>query len=154
MQHVWIFQLKDSLSSAQQEALAPALTKLVDDWKSHGAMVPGEYGIKYDRFIVVQAEPGSTSGCSIDSMNHGVDAILEQNGLEALPHNNIFFRTAEGGLDYVDFREVRTAIAAGRLGPDTQIFDSSLGQTNDFSRWEIKLADSWMSRFLPASKEA
>lgn len=117
-------------------------------------MVPGAHDVKYDRFIVVQAEPGSTSGCSIDSMNHGVDAILAKFGLEALPHNHIFYWNAAGELEQVDFREVKAAIEAGKMGPDTVVFDSSLGQEDDLKRWEVKLADSWMARFLPAPQDA
>ena len=154
MQHNWIFQLSKSLAPEQRKPLQASLANLVAEWKSHGAMVPGAYDIKYDQFIVIQAEPGSTSGCSIDSMNHGVDAILAEFGLETLPHNFIFYRNAEGQLEKVDFRELKAAVAAGKMGPDTTVYDSSLGQTDDITRWEVKMADSWMARFLPAKQDA
>lgn len=123
-------------------------------WKSHGADVPGQFDIKYDRFLLIQAEPGTTSGCSIDSMNHGVDEILANHSLKTLPHNFIFYKNSEGELSQVDFREVKSAIQQGSMGPDTVIFDSSLAQSNDLARWEVKLADSWLARFLPAKQGA
>ena len=125
------------------------LVVLMQEWKAHGAPVPGEAEIHYDRFILVKAVPGTASGCSIDSMNHGVDEILAKNGAELLPNNYIFFRNDRGILDYVDFREVRGAIANGDLKPETTVYDSTMGQSNDPNRWEVRLEDSWLSRFLP-----
>lgn len=149
MQHNWIFQLKDQLSRSQRDQMIKDLVVLMEEWKSHGAPVPGVAEVRYDRFIVVKATPGKNSGCSIDSMNHGVDEILARNGAELLPSNYIFFRNSEGVLDYIDFREVKGAIEAGQLGPNTTIYDSTLGQANDIDRWEVRLADSWLARFLP-----
>ncbi len=124
------------------------------EWKSHGAPVPGEAEIKYDRFIVIRATPGTTSGCSIDSMNHGVDEILAKNGGELLANNFIYYRNDAGALDYVDFREVKASIESGAMHAGTIIFDSTLGQANDLERWEVKLADSWLARFMPKASKA
>ncbi len=149
MQHNWIFQLKDHLSRSQKRQMIKDLVVLMEEWKSHGAPVPGVAEIRYDRFIVVKATPGANSGCSIDSMNHGVDNILTKNGAELLPNNFIYFRNSEGVLDYIDFRDVKGAIEAGQLKPETTIYDSTLGQANDLNLWEIRLMDSWLARFLP-----
>lgn len=152
MQHIWIFQLKNALSAAEQAPLQQSLDQLTADWKAHGAPVPGQAEIRYDRFVIVQAAPGSTSGCSIDSMTRGVEALLAQRQAEVLSPNYIFYRNAEGALAQVDFREVAAAIAAGTLTADTVIYDSTLGQSHDLSRWEVKLSDSWLSRYLPVAK--
>lgn len=154
MQHVWIFQLKNGLAQAAVEAINRDLQVLMAEWKAHGTPVPGQASVRHDRFIVVQATPGATSGCSIDSMTHGVEAILEKQKVEVLPPNFIYFRNAANQLDYVDFREIKSLIESGDLLPNSVIYDSSMGQSNDLSKWEVKLSDSWLSRYLPASSKA
>ncbi len=149
MQHNWIFQLKTHLSRSQRAQLLRDLVVLMEEWESHGAPVPGVAEIRYDRFILVKARPGTTSGCSIDSMSQGVDKILTKNGAELLPNNFIYFRNSEGVLDYIDFRDVRGAIESGDLHPESTVYDSTFGQTNDLSRWEVSLKNCWLARFLP-----
>lgn len=150
MQHNWIFQLKASATEEQQSQIQGHLDALMASWKAHGTPVPGQAEIRHDRFIVVQATPGATSGCSIDSMTHGVEDILRAAGLELLPHGNILYRAADGSIADLNFREVGAAVREGHLQPDTLIFDATLGQVNDLSRFEVLLKDSWMSRYLPA----
>jgi len=154
MQHTWIFQLKETLTDTQKESLEADLAVLMREWKAHGTPVPGKSEVYYNRFVMVQAEPGATSGCSIDSMTHGVEAALKSQKAELLPNNFVFFRNAEGKLDYLDFREVQGAIQSGDLQPSTTIYDTTLGQASDPNRWEVKLADSWLSRYLPATSNS
>jgi hypothetical protein len=148
MQNIWIFQLTQVLEPSSEANLKRGLDQLMVDWKAHGTPVPGTYEIRYHRFVIVQSAPGATSGCSIDSMTHGVEDLLSTAGVKPLPHNNILYRNAAGEIELVDFREVGAAISAGKLGPDTIVFDMSLGQTQDLNRFEVRLADSWLKRYL------
>lgn len=149
MQHTWIFQLGAPLHPAQATQITQGLNALVAEWKAHGTPVPGHGEVRYDRFVVVQATPGSTSGCSIDSMTRGVETLLQAAGTEVLAPNFVFFREADGSLAFLDFREIAAGIAAGRLHADTTIYDGTMGQTNDLSKWEVALKDSWLARYLP-----
>lgn len=148
MQNIWIFQLTQALDATAEQNLQNGLDQLMVGWKAHGTPVPGTSEIRYHRFVIVNAAPGATSGCSIDSMTHGVEDLLAAAGVKPLPHNNILYRNESGEIAMVDFREVAAAIAEGKLGPDTVIFDMSLGQTQDISRFEVRLADSWLKRYL------
>lgn len=154
MQHTWIFQLKEALTDSQRELVEADLMVLMREWKAHGSAVPGESTVYYNRFVMVQAEPGATTGCSIDSMNRGVESVLSTHGAAVLPHNFVFYRKGDEQLDYMDFREVQGAIQSGDLHPATTVYDSTLGQANDPERWEIKLADCWLSRYLPETTKS
>lgn len=149
MQHNWIFSLKHPISDSTAAQLQSQLDALMLDWKAHGTPVPGNAEIRHQRFVLVTAEPGSTSGCSIDSMTHGVEKIVESAGVEILPNNFICYRNSAGDISEVDFREVRDAIQAGQLGPETTIFDASLHE-GGFENFEKQLSESWLARFLPA----
>ncbi|MEM7040116.1 MAG: hypothetical protein AAF570_24300 [Bacteroidota bacterium] len=150
MQHIWIFQLHTAMSAGTQATVQQDLNAFLEAWKAHGTPVPGTAEIRYDQFVIVQATPGATSGCSIDSMTHGVEAILKKVKAEIAPNNLIFYRTNEGGIDKVDFREVSAAIAGGHMHADTIIYDASMGQENDLNKWEVRLGESWLARFVPA----
>ena len=149
MQNTWIFQLRHPISAAHRSNLLTALSALMADWKAHGTPVPGQAKVVRDRFIVVQAQPGSTSGCSIDSMTQGIDSILDAMGMALLPPNEVFYLNPEGDLAHIDFRKVKEALAEGRMHADTVVFDSTMGQSNDLNRWEMPLRETWLARFLP-----
>lgn len=151
MQHTWIFQLETPLNNEQTGQIQTGLNQLMESWKSHGAPVPGQAEIRHQQFVLVQAEPGANSGCSIDSMTHGVEGILGTAGVAILPNNFITFRNAVGEVDKVDFREVKSAIADGVLSPETTIFDASL-QEGSLDGFEKKLSESWLARFLPRTQ--
>jgi hypothetical protein len=149
MQNVWIFQLDSALPETTKAVLLPQLQRFVADWKSHGAPVPGDVSMAHDRFVIVRADPGHASGCSIDSMTKGISEILASHGRHVMGPEFVLFRDGNGGISHLDFREVRDALLSGRLHAHTMVFDSSLGNSNDLSRWEQPLHQTWMGRFLP-----
>jgi hypothetical protein len=148
MRHVWIFQLGTAPAQAARAQLLQELDAFIAVWKAHGSPVPGTAELRHDRFIIVQAEPDHASGCSIDSMTKGVNEILAKHGLEVLGADRILYRAADGSIQNMDFKDAKAAIAAGTLKPDTIIFDSTLGNSSDLSRWEVPLEKTWMVRFL------
>jgi hypothetical protein len=148
MRNIWIFQMAESPSQAVQFQILAELQAFMAQWKAHGTPVPGEAAIHYDRFVVVRATPGHASGCSIDAMQKGVTDILAAHQIQVLGPESIFYKDKDGGISFFDFREAKATVSSGRLDADTIIFDSTLGQTNDISRWEQPLGKTWMGKFL------
>lgn len=148
MQHTWIFQLSRSLSEAEKARLTQDLDRFLAQWKSHGAPVPGTAEMPYNHFIIVQAVPGTTSGCSIDAMTKGIEGIISRTSVELLGPERVFFREKDGSIAHLDFRDIKGAVQAGRLRAQTTVFDASLGQSSDLRRWEVPLSATWMGRFV------
>lgn len=149
MQNTWIFQLRDSLSASQQAKIEAELGPFVRDaWKAHGAPVPGELEIRYDRFVIIRAEPGSTSGCSIDSMTKTASRILEDAGAEKLEANFVFFKDENGNIEFIDFREIPLALQSGRISAETPVFQTAIQPGESFDKFEQPLKNTWMSRYL------
>lgn len=152
MQNIWIFQLADRLTASQKEALEQGLGVYVRDaWKAHGAPVPGEMEIRHDQFLIIQAEPGSTSGCSIDAMTKAANTALQSVGAQRVESQYIAYRNNDGHIAYLDFREIGKALADGRINPNTTIFNAALQPGEPISQFEISLKDSWMKRYLVAT---
>lgn len=153
MQHTWIFQLSADLSPEQENAVNAGVKLFLGNWKSHGHPVTGTGGVKHHRFIILQAEEGSTSGCSIDSMTREMEQILSALKLQLLDSAHILYRRPDESLGQIHFREVKTAIENGILSPETIIFDISMGQTSDLNRFELPLSQSWMGKYLVTEKK-
>jgi hypothetical protein len=148
MQHIWIFQLSRALTPQEKGMISQEMDRFLAQWKSHGAPVPGEASFPHDHFLIVQAVPGTTSGCSIDAMTKGVEGILSRTSVEVLGPDQVFFREKDGAIAHLDFRNIKAAVLAGRLTADSTVFDASMGQGSDLRKWEVPLSATWMSRFL------
>ncbi len=152
MQHTWIFQLEKAFTAEQQAQLDTNLREFLQRWKSHGHPVHGAAELRHQRFIILQAEEGTTSGCSIDSMTREMQQILATQGMALLEPAFILYRNADGSVGQIHFRDVRSAIASGLLTADTLVYDTSMGQTSDLSRFEQPLSQTWLGRHLPVSQ--
>lgn len=147
MRNIWIYQLEKPLEPEQKAAINTSISDFIGTWKSHGDDVPSQATIEYDQFIVVRAQEGSTSGCSIDTMNREIREILQRMNLRPLESNYIFYRDDSGSIRHLDFRNMEVAIREGVLNKETVIFDSSIHTESDFGRWEVRLGDSWLNRY-------
>jgi len=152
MQHTWVFQLAKEIAGQEADRLMQRMDAFLSQWKAHGTPVPGTAEIQFQRFLVVQALPGSTSGCSIDAMTREVHQILGEMGVEIWGPETVFFLEENGQLGWVDFRNLESICQSGQLHAESIVFDSSLGQQGDIRLWKVPLKSTWMNRFLPSIK--
>ncbi|RMG16901.1 MAG: hypothetical protein D6730_24595 [Bacteroidetes bacterium] len=148
--YTWIYSLNTPLDEANAQALQADFDQFTSQWKSHGTPVDGLIRLAHGRFVIIQADPAvpRPSGCSIDSLKRAVAQILQHHGLESLDAAYIGYRDAQGHIQFVHFKQLPQLIAKGEIGPDTLVFDHSLDQSDDLSKWEVPLRQSWMSRYL------
>ena len=149
--YTWIFSLAESLSDSQKSQLEQSFASYLAKWNSHGRPLKALILVRHNRFVIVQADPTENrpSGCSIDSLKRAVTQILEDQGLKSVDASRVHYQDAGGEIASLDFRELPKAIQSGQLHENTLVFDHSLGQSDDLSRWEVTLQNSWMKRFLP-----
>ncbi|MEL6671480.1 MAG: hypothetical protein AAFR61_04785 [Bacteroidota bacterium] len=151
--YTWFYSLKETLSPEVESQLEQDFDHFLAQWKSHGTPVDGLIQISYHRFVIIQSDPQTSrpSGCSIDSLKRAVGQILQQRHQEVLDAAHVFYRDEQQEIAFTHFRDIPKLVAAGSLSAETQVFDHSLGQSDDLSRWEIALQDSWLKRFLPSA---
>ncbi len=149
--YTWIFSLESTLTEAQNTQLEQTFQRYLEKWNSHGRPISAQILVRHNRFVLVQADPDENrpSGCSIDSLKRAVSQILEAEGLNSVDASRVFYKDPTGKVASIDFRELPNALKEGTISPETQVFDHSLGQSDDLSRWEVSLQDTWMKRFLP-----
>lgn len=146
---LWVYGGSSSLQGAE-DRIGRVLGLALRDWNSHGLALAGHYRILEHRFLVVFREPlaEGQSGCSIDFMQNAVVALEKELGTALLDSSRIFYRDADGGIECVDRPTFKEHVRAGRVGPDTPVFD--LVQDRLESLWngsfEKPLRDSWHQR--------
>ncbi|MEM6344488.1 MAG: hypothetical protein AAF927_11435 [Bacteroidota bacterium] len=152
--YTWFYSLANALSLEEEQALAADFEHFLAQWKSHGTPVEGLIKIRYGRFIIVQSNPAEArpSGCSIDSLKKSVGTILDKHGLKVLDASYVYYRSGTE-INAVHFRELNQLAADGRLEAETIVFDHSLAQSDDLSKWELPLKQTWLKRYLPKVKQ-
>jgi hypothetical protein len=150
--YTWFYTLPQSLTAAQQKSLEAAFQVFLDSWKTHGKPVQARIEVRHGRFVLIQSDPSDSrpSGCSIDSMRRTVEQILTQHELSWLDNAYVHFKDENGAIRSLHFRELPALAQAGHLQPDTLVFDHTLSQTDDLSKWEVPLEQTWLKRYLPA----
>jgi hypothetical protein len=154
--YTWFFSLEAPVSEPQQAALQAEFDRFTAQWKTHGQPVEGLISLRHGQFVVVQANPaqGRPSGCSIDSLKRGVEQVLTQHQLGWLDPAWVFYGEADGSFSRVLFHQIPALVANGTLTGDTVVLDHNLGQSDDLSRWEMPLRETWLQRYLPAEQRA
>lgn len=152
-QYTWFFTLPAPLTAPQRDALSADFAAFTAQWKTHGQPVRGLIEIRYDRFVIAQADPAEArpSGCSIDSLKRGIAQTLQQHGLSWLDAGYICYRQASGQIETVHFSALEDLVARGALTADTLVFDHSLDQSDDLTQWEVPLKQTWLKRYLAAA---
>ncbi|HLP43537.1 MAG TPA: hypothetical protein VK465_18695 [Fibrobacteria bacterium] len=153
----WIFGSSRPLAEGDAETLG-GLTAFMERWQAHGAPVAGLYGLVHDRFLVVVQAPGgaSASGCSIDSLKTEIRSLEVALGTRLQDGGRIFYRGPGGAVESVTRAEFKALAVEGRIGPDTEVFDTTLTRFGDLRPgvFSKPLKDSWHLRLYEQARRA
>ena len=145
----WIFGSSLPLSS-EDPRLRGRLDRFFSQWQSHGETVAGRWRVLEDRFLIVQRDPegAAVSGCSIDSMVGQVKELERELGARLLDSSRVFFRSRDGKVLSATRAEFKAMAAAGEIGPDTEVFDTTITRLADLAPgiFSKPLRDSWHAR--------
>lgn len=146
---LWIYGFEQPLSIDESRIVSERLTSFMDEWHSHEKDVRGAFAILHDRFVILSgANRDGISGCSIDSSVENFKYFRDKHGLDGLNRNLVFYRGDDGEIKAVERAAFKAEIDAGRCGPDTPVFDTTLSNLGELraDRFEIPMRESWHSR--------
>ena len=147
---LWIYQANRPLTEAELAAVQPALQQFVDEWTSHGRVLQASAAVMHQQFLVIGLDEAvaDASGCSIDASVRFVRSLEEQLGISLLEKSQLAF-IIDGKVQLLDRRELRAAVAEGRLLPDTLYFDNTIARHEQLqTAWPTPAAGSWLSRYF------
>lgn len=146
---MWFYGLKTPMSAAQTEELRGIMDEFVGGWKAHGAQLAAAYRIIADQFLIIAVDESQqqATGCSIDKSVH----LLQEFG--AKHHLDFFNRMLvhvmeDGTFTSYSTSELKTAIAEGKIGPKTQIMNTTAATLQESGMGTLDLADSWAAKYL------
>ncbi|CCH56529.1 hypothetical protein BN8_05874 [Fibrisoma limi BUZ 3] len=152
---VWVYQANRPLSDDEVSETQQALQSALAQWAAHGQPLLASAKVVANRFVVVAVDEGYNlpSGCSIDSSVRTLQAIGQQ-----VSHNNgpvDFFdrsaalQTADGTVQAVSLPDIKGAVTAGSLTPNTLVYNTLVKTKAEFeANWTIRAADSWLKRYF------
>ncbi|MGA0557186.1 hypothetical protein ACO2Q8_11070 [Larkinella sp. VNQ87] len=147
---VWIYQAARPLTDAEVSAIETDLQPAVDEWAAHGTPLLGSAQLRNNRFLVVAVDEGHhlPSGCSIDSSVRWVKQISQALNADFFDRSAAFV-TADGTIETVALPHIKTAVAEGRITPETTVFNNLVATKAELqNNWQIKAGDSWLKRYF------
>jgi hypothetical protein len=149
---VWIYQASRPLAESELMALLPHLATFADAWTSHGRQLAASVQVLHRQFLVIglDEEVAGASGCSIDSSVRFVQELEQRLGVQLLEKSRMAF-LVEGELRQLTRRELRAAVAAGEVGPDTLYFNNTIATKQQLDeQWPAPAGQTWLASYFGA----
>ena len=147
---VWIYQASRPLTETEAVALLPQLARFTEEWTSHGRGLLASAEVLHRQFLVFGLDEGvaGASGCSIDASVRFVAELEQQLGVELLEKSKLAFMQ-EGQVQLLKHNEIKAAVAAGSVGPDTFYLDKTVATKGELdARWPRPAGQSWLARYF------
>ncbi|WP_426058432.1 hypothetical protein [Hymenobacter sp. B1770] len=147
---VWIYQASRQLSAQEIVAVLPSLARFAEEWTSHGRSLHASAQFLHQQFLIIGLDEGiaGASGCSIDASVRFVAQLEQHLGVELLDKSRLAF-LQEGTVTLLKRSELKAAVAAGTVGPETFYFDNTLATKAQLdTHWPRPAAETWLARYF------
>jgi hypothetical protein len=147
---VWIYQASRPLSGAEIMPLLPVLANFAEEWTSHGRSLLASAEFLHQQFLVVGLDEtmAGASGCSIDASVRFVAQLEQTLGVQLLEKSRLAFLEA-GAVHTLKLAELKAAVAAGTVRPDTFYFDNTVATKSELdTHWPRPAAETWLARYF------
>ncbi|MDF7812649.1 hypothetical protein [Hymenobacter sp. YC55] len=147
---IWIYQADRPLTAAEVAAVQPALHRFADEWTSHGRTLQASAEIFHQQFLIIGLDEAvaDASGCSIDASVRFVRGVEDALGVSLLEKSRMAF-LVNGQVQLLDRRELKAAVADGRLVSSTPYFDATVARKAELqTSFPAAANQTWLSRYF------
>ncbi|MDO7848658.1 hypothetical protein Q5H92_19990 [Hymenobacter sp. M29] len=147
---VWIYQAARPLTGPEVVAALPDLARFSEEWTSHGRSLLASAEVLHQQFLVIGLDEGvaGASGCSIDASVRFVGQLEQRFGVALLDKSRLAF-LHDGEVQLLKHNEIKAAVAAGTIAPDTFYFDNTLATKGELdAHWPRPAAQTWLARYF------
>lgn len=147
---VWVYQASRALTPAEMITALPSLARFAEEWTSHGRTLHAAAEFRHQQFLVIGLDEGvaGASGCSIDASVRFVARLEQQLGVELLEKSRLAF-LRDGEVRLLARGELKAAVAAGTLQPNTPYFDNTLATKGELTtQWPRPADQTWLARYF------
>jgi hypothetical protein len=148
----WVFGSDKTLDQSAADFLLREVDHFLSQWHAHGAPLTVGRDLRYGRFLTVAVDQSTAgaSGCSIDGLFRALKTLEPRLGASMVTSGLVFYRDQKGKIQSVDREQFATLGAAGKVQPDTQVFDPTVTTLGEWrARFELEAGQSWHAGLLP-----
>jgi hypothetical protein len=146
---LWVFAAERALTPGEAEALLDTVDGFLGVWAAHGRPLTSARELRESRFLFIAVDEAAAgaSGCSIDALVREIRGLEGRLGLTLVDHGPVVFRDA-GTIRRVPREEFAALAGAGRVTPDTVVFDTTISRLAALreGHWELPAAAAWHGR--------
>ena len=148
---LYAFAASRELVAAEVATLSAEVAMFIRGWQSHREKVTAAHEIREGRFLLIGIDETQTalSGCSIDGLVRNIRGLESRLGVTFVGGDAVYYRDAGAVLRTTrsGFRELARA---GKIGPETSVFDLTIVRIGDFrdGRLEVPLRESWHPKLV------
>jgi hypothetical protein len=146
---VWVFAAERPLAPGETDAVLGTVDAFLGAWAAHGHPLRSARELRESRFLIVAVDEtaAGASGCSIDALVREIRSLEGRLGLSLVDHGPIVFRD-DGAIRRVPRDEFAELARAGRVTPDTVVFDNTISRLAALrgGGWELPASASWHGR--------
>lgn len=146
---LWVFPASRRLSAPEGARLLEEADAFLDGWAAHGAPLVSGRELLEDQFLLVGVDEDAEapSGCSIDALVRRLRSLGEELGATLVEHGPVWYRT-EDGVRVASRGAFRELAGAGKVGPGTGVFDTTLIRISALRAHGLERAarDTWHGR--------
>lgn len=150
---IWIYQANRALTEDEIQTVQPLLSQFAAEWTSHGRNLHASAAFLHRQFLVLGLDEAAAgaSGCSIDASVRFVQGLEQRLGVQLLAKEALAFLGPDGHVQLFNRRDLRQAVAEGRLRPETPYFDNTVAQRGQLATtWPAPAATTWLARYFTA----
>jgi len=146
---MWFYGLKTPMNAAQSAELKGIMDDFVGGWKAHGAQLAAAYRLIANQFLIIAVDETQqqATGCSIDKSVHLLQEFGENHDLDFF-NRMLVYVLENGTFTSYSTAELKAAIAEGKIGPNTQIMNTTAATLKESGMGTLDLADSWAAKYL------
>jgi hypothetical protein len=146
---LWVFPASRDLTGSEADACLAAVDDFLAGWAAHGVPLESGRELIERRFLLVgvDVDVEAPSGCSIDALVGRLRALGESMGVVLIDHASVWFREGDE-IRSVPRAEFRALAARGEVGPDVEVFDTTLTRIDDYRAGKLArpASQTWHGR--------
>ena len=140
---IWMFGFEDKLNNEEVQTVYKHLSRFVRQWHAHGLPVRGDFKILFNRFVIIVSD-SELSGCSIDSMVQVFKDLRDDQGLNALDDDLVYF-DRDGKIIALQRHVFQDWVDQGKIDEHTPVYNLTPGNLGQWRAglWRVPFGHSW-----------
>ncbi len=142
---VWLYYSHRPLNSNDSDYINSQLSSFCEQWQAHQQNLKATFSILHQRFIVlvVDENPVSASGCSIDKSVNELKRIGTELAINFFERSSLFY-LQKNELVEIKFNELPLLLEHQAINDDTVFIDTTIDNLGKLrTEFEKKLKDIW-----------